>query len=108
MSGRVEPISPLKLAAKNLKLTSPRCEYPYTDINHSDQTCFSLPGYLVTPEEVDHYTNELWGALRDGIFKIRVAGQYPFTADGVREAQRELTTPGGKLAGKILIKISDE
>lgn len=50
----------------------------------------------------------LWDAIKSGLFKIRIAGIYPFTADGAREAQQELTTPGGKLAGKILLKISDE
>ncbi|PSS36823.1 hypothetical protein PHLCEN_2v1367 [Hermanssonia centrifuga] len=64
-------------------------------------------GYIVTPEEAHHYSQEVSNALKSGLFKIRICSVYPFTAEGVQEAQREITTPGGKVAGKILIKIAD-
>lgn len=63
---------------------------------------------MVTQEETEHYLAELWQGLRSGLFKIRIERVYPFTTEGVREAQTELTTPGGTLAGKILLKIAEE
>ncbi|KAI0348244.1 NAD-P-binding protein [Trametopsis cervina] len=90
-SGPVDPISPLKLAPKNLKLVRP-----------------SMFNYMVTPEETEYYSKELFKLLGDGVFKIRIPLTYPFSTEGAREAQKELTTRGGKLAGKILIKIADE
>lgn len=67
-----------------------------------------MANYVVTPEEADHYSQELFKLLVDGVFKIRIESVYPFSTQGVKDAQTELTTPGGKLAGKILIKIADE
>ena len=64
--------------------------------------------YITTGEESDHYTNELWSLLESGVFKVRICSTYPFTAQGAQDAQKELTTPGGKLAGKIIIKISED
>ncbi|KAI0691988.1 NAD-P-binding protein [Cytidiella melzeri] len=90
-SGPVDPISPLKLAPKNLKLVRP-----------------SMPNYVVTPEETEQYYSELFKLISDGVFEIRIPSTYPFTAEGAKAAQEELTTPGGKLVGKILIKIADE
>ncbi|KAJ3558781.1 hypothetical protein NM688_g722 [Phlebia brevispora] len=89
-SGPPDPVSPLKLSAKNLKLVRPR-----------------MGTYIATPEEAHHYTQEFFKAVQSGLFKPRIVNVYPFTADGVRDAQKEITTPGGKLAGKILIKIAD-
>lgn len=90
-SGAPDPVSPLKLAPKNLKLLRP-----------------TMGNYMATQEETEHYLAELWQALRSGLFKIRIERVYPFTTEGVREAQTELTTPGGTLAGKILLKIAEE
>ncbi|EKM60037.1 uncharacterized protein PHACADRAFT_250906 [Phanerochaete carnosa HHB-10118-sp] len=90
-SGAPDPISPLKLSAKNITLIRP-----------------SAFGYLVTPDEVDHYLGELWQALRSGLFNIRIHRVFPFTAEGAREAQQEINTPGSGLTGKLLIKISEE
>ena len=67
-----------------------------------------MGNYITTPPESEHYTKELFDLLTSGVFKIRICDVYPFTTDGAQTAQRELTTPGGKLAGKILIKIADE
>ncbi|KIP11154.1 hypothetical protein PHLGIDRAFT_18080 [Phlebiopsis gigantea 11061_1 CR5-6] len=90
-SGPVDPIPPLKLSAKNLKLVRP-----------------SMTHYITTPQEADHYSRELWDLIKTGVFKIRISSVYPFTADGAQSAQKELTTPGGKTVGKILLKIADE
>lgn len=67
-----------------------------------------MANYVTTPEESTPYSNELFKLLRDGTFKIRICSVYPFTTEGARAAQEELATPGGKTAGKILIKIADE
>ncbi|KAI0692574.1 NAD-P-binding protein [Cytidiella melzeri] len=90
-SGAPEPISPLKLAPKNLKLVRP-----------------SMGNYIVTPEEAHPYFVELVDALRSGLFKIRIEKTFPFTAEGAQAAQTELATPGNKIAGKLLIKIGEE
>ncbi|KAI0078847.1 NAD-P-binding protein [Panus rudis PR-1116 ss-1] len=90
-SGPVEPISPLKLVEKNLKLVRP-----------------SMANYIVTPEESQYYTKELFTELSSGRLKVKIHGVYPFTTEGVRQAQTDLTTPGGKVAGKLLYKIADE
>lgn len=68
----------------------------------------SLFGYIATPDEADHYLSEMWQSIRSEIFKIRIHQVFPFTAEGVREAQKEINTPGSGVTGKLLIKISDE
>ncbi|KAI0692575.1 NAD-P-binding protein [Cytidiella melzeri] len=90
-TGVPDPISPLKLGPKNLKLVRP-----------------STNTYIVTPEEAHPYFVELGDALKSGLFKIRIEKTFPFTAEGVQAAQTELATPGNKVAGKILIKIGEE
>ena len=69
---------------------------------------WSVFGYIATPEEVHPYITETWDAVQSGLFKIRIQELYPFTADGLRDAQKDLTTPGGKVAGKLLVNISEE
>lgn len=67
-----------------------------------------MANYIVTPEEADHYSKELWDAIKSGLFKLRIEQVFPFSTEGAQQAQKEITTPGGKIAGKILIKIADE
>lgn len=67
-----------------------------------------MTNYITTPEEANYYSKELWDTIRSGVFKLRISSVYPFSAEGAQEAQKELTTPGGKTAGKILLKIADE
>ena len=67
-----------------------------------------MANYVAIPEEADHYSKELWYVIKNGTFKIRISGVYPFTSEGAQGAQRELTTPGGKTVGKLLLKIADE
>ena len=40
-----------------------------------------------------------------GILKINIFKDYPFTTEGVIQAQKDLTQPGGKTTGKLLIKV---
>ena len=51
------------------------------------------------------YNTQLWKLIADGTLKINIHGEYPFTAEGVQQAQKDLT--GGKTVGKVLIKIAD-
>ncbi|EIN04575.1 NAD(P)-binding protein [Punctularia strigosozonata HHB-11173 SS5] len=87
-SGAVPPFPPLKLTPKNLKLLRP-----------------TMGNYVVTPEELTFYCSSLFASVADGSIKINIFKEYPFTADGVRQTQIDLT--GGKTTGKLLIKISE-
>lgn len=64
--------------------------------------------YITTPDEADPYLKEMWDGVESGLFKVRIEKIFPFTAEGVREAQREISTPGNKIAGKMLLKIADD
>ncbi|KAF8497236.1 NAD(P)-binding protein [Russula emetica] len=87
-SGRVEPVDLLKLTEKNVKLLRP-----------------SMVNYMVTLEERNRYSAELWRLVSSGTLKINIHAEYPFTAEGVRQAHVDLTT--GKTTGKLLIKVAD-
>lgn len=87
-SGVIPPFSVLALTEKNIKLVRP-----------------SMMNYTVTPEEGTHYAKLLFDAVSKGVVKINVYKEYPFTAEGVREAQTDL--PSGKSVGKLIIKIGD-
>ena len=65
----------------------------------------SLDNYIYTPEEGRTYITELFRLIENGTVKINIHGDYPFTAEGVQQAQKDLT--GGKTTGKLLIKIAD-
>jgi len=88
-SGAVPPFSPLKLSEKNLKILRP-----------------VLPNYIYTPEEGRLYSAEMFDLISKGSVKINIFKEYPFTAQGVQNAQKDIT--GGKTTGKLLIKVSDD
>ena len=52
------------------------------------------------------YSNEMFNLINKGLVKVNIFDEYPFTAEGVQNAQRDIT--GGKTTGKLLIKVSDE
>ncbi|KAK0500765.1 hypothetical protein EDD18DRAFT_1145765 [Armillaria luteobubalina] len=81
-SGPIAPFSPLKLIEKNLKFLRP-----------------SMPNYIATPEESQRYVTE-------GILKINIYKTYPFTAEAVQQAQKDLT--GGKTTGKLVIDAREQ
>lgn len=87
-SGPVPPFPPLKLVEKNMKLVRP-----------------TMGNYAYTPSEVLYYANALSSHLSDGTLKPLIHKEYPFMAEGVREAHTDLTS--GKTIGKLLIKIGD-
>ncbi|KAI0354627.1 NAD-P-binding protein [Trametes cingulata] len=87
-SGAVEPIAPLKLVEKNLALLRP-----------------TMTNYIYTPEEARYYGEKLFGYISSGVLKINIHKQYPFTTEGAREAQRDLTTKAGSTIGKLVYTI---
>ncbi|KAI1798102.1 NAD(P)-binding protein [Ganoderma leucocontextum] len=87
-SGAVPPFPPLKLVEKNVRLLRP-----------------TMDNYLYTPEEGRTYIAELFKLIGNGTVKISIHADYPFTAEGVQQAQRDLT--GGKTTGKLIIKVVD-
>lgn len=64
--------------------------------------------YTFTPAECLYYSTKLFDLISQGAIKIQIFKEYPFSAEGVREAQADLAERSGKTAGKLLIKISDE
>ncbi|KAF8131619.1 hypothetical protein EV363DRAFT_172313 [Boletus edulis] len=87
-SGAVPPVAPLKLSPKNLKLLRP-----------------TMGNYVYTASEALYYSNKVWGLVESGAMKQIIHKEYPFTAEGVREAQMDLT--GGKTVGKLVIKVGE-
>jgi NADPH2:quinone reductase len=88
-SGAVPPFSPLKLVEKNLKLVRP-----------------TMSNYTYTAEEARGYGKKIFELISNGTIKIKIFKEYPFSAEGVQEAQRDLT--GGKTTGKLVVKVSQD
>ena len=59
---------------------------------------------MFTPEEAAHYAKEVFDLVEKNALKIQIFKDYPFTTEGVQDAQRDLT--GGKTMGKLLIKVT--
>jgi len=85
-SGAIPPFAPLRLSQKNLKLVRP-----------------AMGNYTYTASEALYYSNKLWSLVESGTLKSIIHEEYPFTAEGVRQAQTDLT--GGKTVGKLVIKV---
>jgi len=85
-SGPVPAFSPLALSEKNLKLVRPR-----------------LFSYIHTPEETKHYENELLSLFSKGVFHAKIHEVYPFSAEGVKKSQKDITARG--TIGKLLINV---
>ena len=60
--------------------------------------------YLATLEENNSYSAELWGMISNGTLRVNVHTEYPFTAEGVRQAHTDLTS--GATTGKLLIRVN--
>ena len=88
-SGPVPPFPPLKLTPKNVKLTRP-----------------TLMNYIVTPEESGPYFRKLMQMIENGTVKINIHNEYPFSAEGIQQAQTDIT--GRSTVGKLIVKVADE
>ena len=64
-----------------------------------------MGNYIYTPEEGRTYITELFKLIANGTVKIHVHAEYPFTAEGVQQAQKDLV--GGKTIGKVIIKVAE-
>jgi NADPH2:quinone reductase len=87
-SGAIPPVSVMKLVEKNTKLLRP-----------------TMSNYVYTPEEAAFYGKALFELAEKGDLKIKIFKEYPFTPEGVQQAQSDLTQRGGKTVGKLLIKV---
>ncbi|KAF7347537.1 USP domain-containing protein [Mycena venus] len=87
-SGAVPPFAPIRLVEKNLKLLRP-----------------TVGNYVFTPQEFFHYTKELFDLVANDSLKIKIHKEYPFTAEGAIQAQKDLT--GGHTTGKLIIKVGE-
>jgi len=87
-SGAVAPFLIPRLVEKNVKLLRP-----------------TMSNYTYTPEEAAHYGKILFDLVEKGELKVKIFKEYPFTAEGAKEAQSDLTAKGGKTIGKLLIKV---
>ncbi|KAL1411184.1 NADPH:quinone reductase [Vanrija albida] len=86
-SGPVPPFSPLKLTPKVLKVTRP-----------------SLFPFIDNPEDFARYAREAVQLAQDGKVKFAVHKVYPFSEEGVRQTQVDISSRG--TTGKLLIQVS--
>ncbi|KAG8868306.1 hypothetical protein FRB97_002558, partial [Tulasnella sp. 331] len=86
-SGVAPPLNILRLGEKNIVILRPR-----------------VFGYITTPEETKHYQDELLSLLVQGAFKTKIHKDYPFTAEGVQQAQKDITSRG--TIGKLLVNVA--
>jgi NADPH2:quinone reductase len=64
-----------------------------------------MMNYCVDPEETALYGSQLFALVADGTLSVRVHKEYPFTAQGLRDAQTDLVS--GRTVGKLIVKVSD-
>ena len=60
---------------------------------------------MYTPSEASYYSNKLWSLVGSGALKPTIHKEYPFSAEGVKQAQKDLTS--GKTVGKLVIKVGN-
>ncbi|ODN89135.1 NADPH2:quinone reductase [Cryptococcus wingfieldii CBS 7118] len=66
----------------------------------------TLPSMIATPEEFfKQYANELVDITKKGPLKFEVHKEYPFTAEGIIQAEKDIVRRG--TTGKLLIHVSD-
>lgn len=63
-----------------------------------------MGNYLVTAEEGLHYSGVLFKLVEEGVLKSTVHKEYPFTAEGVKQAHIDLS--GGRTTGKLIVKVN--
>ena len=63
-----------------------------------------MGNYIFTPEEAAYYGKAVFDLVEKNELKIHIFKDYPFTTEGVQNAQRDLT--GGKTIGKLIIKVA--
>lgn len=100
-------LCPLEVGGKEpqVRPTQVSAHHHFDIPNEADACLFPrVDKYLYTPQEIREYSEILFLHLERGAVKPIIHGEYPFTADGVRQAQKDLTSR--KTIGKLLIKIA--
>jgi NADPH2:quinone reductase len=64
---------------------------------------YRLDVYTREPEESGRYYKELFDLVASDLLKFEIFKEYPFTAAGTIQAQKDLT--GGRTFGKLLLKV---
>ncbi|TYJ52558.1 hypothetical protein B9479_006848 [Cryptococcus floricola] len=65
----------------------------------------TLPSMIATPEEFKQYADELVDITQKAPLKFEVHKEYPFTAEGIIQAEKDIAGRG--TTGKLLIHVSD-
>ena len=108
-SGALEPFNPRILIEKNVKFVYPsyvcitRISYLWI---FADDHPVRAALYLRNPKDGRQYIPEALGLIADGVLKPVISKEYPLTAEGVAQAQRDQIE--GRSVGKILIKVAAE
>lgn len=66
-------------------------------------SCYRMNNYLFTPSETLNYGDMLFSLIAQGVIKLNVVKELPFTADGVKQAQKDLAS--GITTGKLVIRV---
>lgn len=66
----------------------------------------SVSNYIDWAKDGRAYAKELFDLISKGSVKLNIYKEYPFTADGVKNAQIDITS--GKTTGKLIVKVSDD
>jgi NADPH2:quinone reductase len=64
---------------------------------------FRVVNYLQTADENYEYGRKVYDLVAQGVIKVTISKEYPFTREGVIQSQKDLTS--GKTVGKLLIKV---
>lgn len=88
-SGPVPAFSPLKLSPKCLKVTRP-----------------TLFPFIARPEDFKRHADEVSRLAQQGVLKFKVHKVYPFSEEGVRQTQIDISGRG--TTGKLLIHVSGD
>ena len=63
-----------------------------------------MNNYTATPAEFVHYVTELFDLISRGILKINIYKAYPFSTEGIQQAQKDLVA--GKTIGKVIVDVN--
>jgi len=86
-SGVAPPVPPLKLMEKNVRFLRTK-----------------IFTYIDNPEDSRGYSDELFSLVAKGVFHPQIHGEYPFSAVGMQQAEKDITGRG--TMGKLLIKVA--
>jgi len=64
-----------------------------------------MANYTYTAEEAYYYGKKVFELVANGTLNVHIYKEYPFTAEGLREAHTDLV--GGKTVGKLVINVTD-